>query len=224
MLLDSLPCTARVFLLLSNFRNMLRKAKPSLPSLRSFFFLMFRDFLPCRCQGDEWNTELENVAKLPAFISSCLLLEITWNATIQSQGHFGSYTGELGQPRTKPWTDVGCACFPVHRDTKSLLNCSDIWDRLLKHANMTWWDIKIRLLRHVAPQRKDFWDTGIISLSLSNLITCSRDGISTYFVSCQSLISSKGSVSPWLDFVSLSRGCVCIYIIHLSPVKCQRRR
>lgn len=136
---------------------------------------------------------------------------MTWDATIQSQGHFGSYTGELGQPRTKPWTDVGCACFTVHRDTKPLLTCLDIWDRFLKHSNVAWWDTKIRLLCHVAPQQKDFWDIGIISSSLSNLITFSRDGIGTYFVSCQSLISSKESVSPWLDFVSLSHGCVYIY-------------
>lgn len=53
MLLDSLPCTARVFLLFSNFRNMPGKVKPSLPSFRSSFWRFEASSrIYCRCQRD----------------------------------------------------------------------------------------------------------------------------------------------------------------------------
>lgn len=99
--------------------------------------------------------------------------------------------------------------------TKSLTHLLRYLRWVLK-CDGTAWHSKIRLLCHAAPQQQDFERQALPPSSLSNLITSSRDGICTYFVPFQSLISSEGSVSPWLDFVSLS----CGYIYNTS-ISCE---
>lgn len=210
--LDSLPCTARAFLLFSNFRNMPGKAKPSLPSFRSFFFLTFRDFLQVLLQMPERLTkprdERGDADKLPACISSRLPLPMARDATAQNQGLFrtpaGSYTWELGQPNYGWWVAVPSSRWA---GMKSLTHLPRHLRWVSRCASTAWQD-KIRLLHHVAPQQRDFETQALPPSSLSNLIASSRDGICTDFVPFRSLISSKGSVSHWLDFVSLSCGCI----------------
>lgn len=171
MLFDSLSHTAHMFLLFSNFRNMPGKVKPFPPPSRSFLFETFQDSLHDQLQMPTSLTKhragRRDVAKLPACISSLLLLQMTWNATVQNQGLFcapaESYTGELGQPRTKPWIKGGCTCLPACWDIKPLMHLLRYSRWVLKQANAAWWD-KIRLLCHVAPQQQDFWDAGITSL------------------------------------------------------------
>lgn len=101
--------------------------KQGLPSQLSDPF-SFWGFETLRMPGRLKNDRAGKCSQPPACISSCLLLRRTCDATIKSQGCFGSYTGELGQLRTKPQTDAGCAYLPVHRDTKPLLTCLDIRD------------------------------------------------------------------------------------------------
>lgn len=160
MLLDSLPCKARVFSFLSNFRNMLEKEKPSLPSLRSSFFQTFWVFLHCRCQGDKWNTELENVANhLPAFQAVYDLRCHNTKPRMFWKLHWGASTTE-DQTTGRCWL-----CLPPSAQGQQVPSHLLRYLRwVLKCANVAWWDIKIRLLCHVAPQQKDIWYLGIISL------------------------------------------------------------
>lgn len=134
MLLDSLPCRARVFLLFGKFRNVPGEVKPSLPPCRSFCFPMFQDFLQDLLQMPErlmkQRAGRRAADKLPACISSWLPLQMTWDATAQRQGLFctpaGSNTRELGQPRTRPWAKGARACLPAHWDTKPRTHLAEI--------------------------------------------------------------------------------------------------
>lgn len=83
-------------------------------------------------------------------------------------------------------------------------------------VHVVWWDIKIRLLCHVAPQQKDSWDMGIISLIplKSNhflqrwyqYLLCDLPISNPFYGVCISL--------TWFCF-PLTWMCVCVYIQYI---------